>query len=385
MEYRREFELIDSFRVSPEERLKAAEILAERWEPDMSAVCEADLHCHSFYSDGYCSPAMKVFEAFRRGMKALAISDHDVFDGQAEALRAGDIFGIDVVPAVEFYTDRPGIEIIAHFPDNDLFLKNLASGVFDSVVEPIRNAKKKQLSGMLERIPECFAKMGFKAEIRPEDIDSYLRNGISTKGDISVLMWQKYGPELEKSGIASDVKDFQAKYTTNDKFLNLPLEIEMDLSPAAFVKRIRDWKGLPGLSHPTELRKKEGLGNGELKKVIEELAQAGLQTIEVDGWRNGVCPETGISQTELFDKMRMEYNSSHPERLPLLFTNGSDDHNQPGEGLELGCGRGGNLSPEFGTYSNINDLRLRSASLYGRSFTFSLRVNACPRKAACSR
>ena len=361
-----DLQIIDNFRISPAERLAAAKRLAAGWRPDLQAVCEVDLHCHSFYSDGYYSPANKVFEAFRRGMRGIAIADHDVADGQREALAAGEIFGVDVVPAVEFYTNRPGVEIIAHFPVVEHFLKVLDSGAFDAVVEPIRKAKKRQLQAMVDRVPGCMGKLGFAAEITSSDIDEFLRNGISTKGDISVVMWQKYGPELARRNIASDVKDFQAKYTTQDDQLNVPLELDMDLSPEAFVRRIREWGGLPGLSHPTELRAKEKLGNAALRQVIAELANAGLQTIEVDGWRNRVCPETGIYQTELFETMRCEYNSSHPDRLPLLFTNGSDDHNQPGEGLELGCGRNNNLKPEFGTYANL--LKLRERMHFGITF-----------------
>jgi predicted metal-dependent phosphoesterase TrpH len=358
-----DFKLIDDFQVSPGERLEAAKrIAASGFKPDMDAVCEIDLHCHSFCSDGYFSPANKVFEAYRRKMKAIAISDHDLFDGQEEAIAAGDIFGIDVIPAIEFYTDRPGIEIIGHFPDVKIFLELLKSKAPEKLIEPIRKAKKKQLDAMIARIPGCFKKFNFTAEITDGDIDRFVRNGISTKGDISVVMWQKYGPELDRQGIAADVKDFQAKYTTKKEQIDVAMEIEMDLSPEAFVKRILDWGGLPGLPHPTELRKKEGLDNCELLKVIAKLAEAGLQTIEVDGWRNGKCPETGMNQTDLFNMMREEYNSEHPDRPPLLFTNGSDDHNQPGEGLELGCGRNRNLRPEFGKYENVKRLR-------GRYFT----------------
>lgn len=354
---------IDDFHVSPEERLEAARRIAESgFKPDMDAVCEIDLHCHSFCSDGYYSPANKVFEAYRRRMKAIAISDHDLFDGQDEAITAGKIFGIEVIPAIEFYTDRPGIEIIGHFPDTEIFLELLRSKVPEKLIEPIREAKKKQLDAMVARVPGCFGKFGFAAEITADDIDRFVRNGISTKGDISVVMWQKYGPELARRGIASDVKDFQAKYTTQKEHLDVALEIEMDLSPEAFIKRILDWGGLPGLPHPTELRKKEGLGNCELRKVIAKLAEAGLQTIEVDGWRNSICPETGMNQTDLFNMMREEYNSAHPDSPPLLFTNGSDDHNQPGEGLELGCGRNKNLRPEFGKYENVGRLRERSTA-----------------------
>jgi len=352
-------EIINDFKISTEERLDAAAKIAKNFKPDLDAVCEVDLHCHSFYSDGYFSPTAKVFEAFRRKMKAIAIADHDVFDGQIEALRAGEIFGIDVIAAAEFYTNRPGVEIIAHFPNKNDFIKRFNSNLFDDLVEPIRKAKKKQLEGMIARIPECFAKFAFKAEIKKEDIDRYVRNGISTKGDISVIMWQKYGQELRRRGLASDVKDFQAKYTTNPQMLDLPLEIDIDLTPEAFVKRILSWGGLPGLSHPTELRRKEGLNNQALNELIEKLGSVGLQTIEVDGWRNGICPETGKNQTELFNEMRLNYNYRHPEKLPLLFTNGSDDHNQPGEGLELGCGKARNLKAEFGKYESIFLLKQR--------------------------
>jgi len=361
-----DFSAVNDDRTDRDARLAAARRLAATWPPDLTARCEIDLHCHSFCSDGYFSPAGKVFEAYRRRMKAIAISDHDLFDGQLEALEAGQIFGVEVVPAVEFYTDRPGIEIIGHFPLVEPFRKLYASGVLAEVVEPIRAAKQRQLQQMLARIPDCFRRLNFTAEITPEDIRRYIRNGISTKGDISVAMWQKYGPALAARGLAADVKDFQFRYTTKDEMLNVPLDLNLDLSPAAFVRRIRGWGGLPGFAHPTELRKKEGLGNAALAMEIDRLAPVGLQSVEVDGWRNGTCPETGRPQTAVFNELRLQWNAAHPDALPLLFTNGSDDHNQPGEGLELGGGKNRNLHPEFGRYANLLELRARQQLLLSR-------------------
>lgn len=354
---------INDFHCRPEERLETARQLRRNFKPDMRAVCEIDLHCHSFYSDGYHSPAGLVFEAWRRGMQGLAVSDHDLVDGQREAVAAGKIFGIDVVPAIEFYTARPGIEIIGHFPDTGHFLKVLDSGAFDDVCELIRKAKSQQLQSMMARVPECFAKLRFAAAITPGDIEKYVRNGVSTKGDISVIMWLKYGPQLAAAGLSTDVKHFQGHYTTRDEMLNVPLHLDMDISPEAFVRRIRQWGGLPGIAHPTELRQKENLDNQALYKVLCELAACGLQTLEVDGWRNAVCPECGLPQTEVFEELRQRYNREHPGRRPLLFTNGSDDHNQPGEGLELGCGKDNNLRPEFGRYENLLRLRQRQKEL----------------------
>jgi hypothetical protein len=355
---------INDFRITPAERLLAARQLAGEWKPDLSADCEIDLHCHTFYSDGYNSPAMLVFEAFRRGMKAIAISDHDVFDGQLEAITAGDIFGIRIVPAAEFYTSRSGIEILGFFPDIKHFQQVAAISAYNPIVKTIRAAKKIQLEAMLGRIPECFSLMGFTAEINAADIDCYLRNGISTKGDISVAMWQKYGEKLAVAGIAVDVKDFQARYTTKDQYLNVPLKLDLDISPEAIVRWICSLGGLPGLAHPTELRKKEGQDNAALRQVIAGLAGAGMQCIEVDGWRNAVCPESGIYQTDLFEQMRQEYNIAHPESLPLLATNGGDSHNQPGEGLELGCGYNHNLRPDCGKFTIVSQLEQRQQLLY---------------------
>ncbi len=349
-----------------EERLNAARALRDTSAPDLRAVCEVDLHIHSFCSDGYHAPAGRVFEAWRRRMKAISLTDHDNFDGVAEAIEAGRIFGIDVVPGIEFYTDRPGVEIIAYWPLVDRFLAWLEADGGREVIEPIRAAKGKQLADMVERVPACMARRGLEAEITPEDIETFVRNGISTKGDISVILWQKYGPQLAARGIAADVKEVQATYTTQDDELNVPLEIDLDLSPEAFVRRVRAWGGLPGISHPTELRKKEGLDNAALEAVVEALGALGLQCLEVDGWRNSTCPETGCPQTEVFVEILEAYNRRHPERPGLLPTNGSDDHNQPGEGLALGCGKDDNLRPAYGSMARVEALQERARLLAER-------------------
>lgn len=347
----------------PDERLAMARILLQG-ETDLEAVCEVDLHLHSFYSDGYHSPTGRVWEAWRRGMRAISITDHDNLDGYPEALEAGRVFGIDVIPGIEFYTDRPGIEILGFWPLVDRFRTWREADGGREVIEPLRAAKRDQLEGMIARVPESMARRGMRAEITEADVRAHVRNGVSTKGDISVIMWQKYGPELARRGIAKDVKDFQARFTTRDEELNLPLAIEMDLSPRAFVQRLRAWGALPGLSHPTELRAKEGIDNEGLEKELGRLAAAGLQTLEVDGWRNRCCPETGRHQTEVFSELMERHNTK--QKPGLLPTNGSDDHNQPGEGLAMGCGKDSNLKPEWGLYRHVEALRGRALSLEGR-------------------
>jgi predicted metal-dependent phosphoesterase TrpH len=60
-----------------------------------------DLQSHSTHSDGALEAAEVVERAARAGVELLALSDHDTVSGVAEALRAGERYGVRVVPAVE--------------------------------------------------------------------------------------------------------------------------------------------------------------------------------------------------------------------------------------------------------------------------------------------
>jgi Predicted metal-dependent phosphoesterases (PHP family) len=61
-----------------------------------------DFHVHSFRSDGELSPAYVVYTAWKAGMKAISVVDHNTFRHFEEAVRAGEILGIQVIPGVEF-------------------------------------------------------------------------------------------------------------------------------------------------------------------------------------------------------------------------------------------------------------------------------------------
>jgi 3',5'-nucleoside bisphosphate phosphatase len=60
-----------------------------------------DLQSHSTHSDGALEAAEVVERAARAGVELLALTDHDTVSGVAEALRAGERYGVRVVPAVE--------------------------------------------------------------------------------------------------------------------------------------------------------------------------------------------------------------------------------------------------------------------------------------------
>jgi len=60
-----------------------------------------DLQSHSLHSDGELPAAQVVENAAAAGVRLLALSDHDTVDGVDEALAAGTLHGVRVVPATE--------------------------------------------------------------------------------------------------------------------------------------------------------------------------------------------------------------------------------------------------------------------------------------------
>jgi 3',5'-nucleoside bisphosphate phosphatase len=60
-----------------------------------------DLQSHSLHSDGELTAAQVVENAAEAGVQLLALSDHDTVDGVDEALAAGALHGVRVVPATE--------------------------------------------------------------------------------------------------------------------------------------------------------------------------------------------------------------------------------------------------------------------------------------------
>ncbi len=74
---------------------------------------KADLHLHTYYSDGTESPAELLERAASLQFDVVAVTDHDTIEGISEALETGHRLGIQVVP---------GVEITASFHDQELHL-----------------------------------------------------------------------------------------------------------------------------------------------------------------------------------------------------------------------------------------------------------------------
>lgn len=78
-----------------------------------------DLHTHSTFSDGVHSPTELTAEAVRRGVRTLALTDHDTLSGLPEAISACAAAGVEFIPGVELSTEAGphDVHILGYFVD----------------------------------------------------------------------------------------------------------------------------------------------------------------------------------------------------------------------------------------------------------------------------
>jgi predicted metal-dependent phosphoesterase TrpH len=71
----------------------------------------ADLHTHSFYSDGTMSPEEVLKKASDKGIGLLAITDHNMINGSVELMKLEDKYDVKCISGVEVDTLYNGINL----------------------------------------------------------------------------------------------------------------------------------------------------------------------------------------------------------------------------------------------------------------------------------
>lgn len=99
------------------------------------SISHHDLHCHSTYSDGLLRPAELVERAATRGVRVLALTDHDELGGLDEAEEAARVHGIALMSGVEISVTWAGhtlhvvgLRIDRHAPELAAGLARIRAG-----------------------------------------------------------------------------------------------------------------------------------------------------------------------------------------------------------------------------------------------------------------
>lgn len=267
-----------------------------------------DLHIHSCYSDGEDTPNDLIKKAMQKGIKALAITDHDTLLGNHNiTLKKEQRVGIKVISGIELTAKTThgrmhilGYDIDIHNNTLNEAIEKLRNNSIYSVISLIIQLKKDYaITFSTEELQQLF--ITTKNIGRPDIAKLCIKNGYATSVEEAFDLY------LETA--------YQKTRTTNK---GIPYSECIDL--------IKNAGGIPVLAHPKTLAKSKE----ELQKLIEEMIVAGLEGIEV------YHSSHTEAETKIYKELAQQYQ--------LLISGGSDYHGYNVKpDIKLGTGKNNNL------------------------------------------
>ena len=261
----------------------------------------ADLHMHSYYSDGTMSPREIVEDAKKRNVQLIAITDHNVLDSYTELKEAAEEFGIKVIR---------GVEIDARF--EDIVVHILAYNFEDN--ENLFNLIHKAKNELLETSIELIKRMENDYEnISSEDYEAYDYD--RRKGGWKGIHY------LFDRGITSELFEgvkYYGQYKCGHEYFDYPTVEEV-------IDAVHEANGYVVLAHPCNYYK-----NNTKEEVLEKLEK--FKSIGIDGVE---CYYPANS--EMMTETCIEFCKNNN----MIITVGSDSHGDFGavsKGIEYYIG-----------------------------------------------
>lgn len=257
---------------------------------------EVDLHIHTIASDGTFTPEEVILEAKNRGLKAIAITDHDTVDGLLEAKNKAKEIGVEFIQGIEIScnTAEYEVHILGYF-------LNLEDKKFMNELEELKKARDTRNLKIIEKLKDC----GIKANL--EEIANMAPGNI-----ISRLHFANY---LVKIGVVNSKEEAFDKYLGKRGKAYIPKE---NFPPERAVKMLSENGAFVSLAHPKLIINNDGI----IENMISNLVKLGL---------NGIEAQYGTflpSDVKKYKKMA--------KRHSILITGGSDFHGANREGVNIG-------------------------------------------------
>lgn len=112
-----------------------------------------DLHTHSCYSDGTCTPVELIRLAEEAGLSAVVLCDHNTVRGLPAFLEAAERSHVEAVPGIEFSTEYRGKELHIlglfvepeHYPQINELLEEALKRKEQSNIDLVRRLKEQGL------------------------------------------------------------------------------------------------------------------------------------------------------------------------------------------------------------------------------------------------
>ena len=230
-----------------------------------------DMHCHSTCSDGTFSPSEVVQKAHDRGVKVLALSDHDTVLGIEEARQAANELGMTLINAVEISCRHRVIGGYSKKPaQNEKVIHVLGYGFTDVAkmnarLAAIQANRETRGFAMCERVATTFK---LPIEAIWEDVL------VQAKGNPQAVGRTHIAKVMADKGLVSDVQKAFTGYLADHKSCYVALD---GLSLKDCVNLIHDCGGKASLAHATRYN----LTANKVRKLIADFANSGGDAVEL--------------------------------------------------------------------------------------------------------
>ncbi len=255
-----------------------------------------DLHCHSNISDGTLTPTELVNRAAERGVRVMALTDHD------------DLAGLDEARAVAVLHDMTfinGVEISVSWRSHTLHVVGLnIDPAYPQLAEGLHQVR----SGRGERATKM------ADELARAGIGGALQGAYQYAGNPNMIGRTHFARFLVEAGHCKDVKSVFKRYLVKGKPGYVPHK--WAALPDA-ISWICNSGGIAVLAHPGRyMCGSSGMGKQTMRELLGEFIEFGGRAIEV---------VTGSHTPEQYAEF-----ARYAEEFNLLASCGSDFHG-PGE------------------------------------------------------
>ncbi len=254
---------------------------------------KADLHCHSYFSDGKHSPKFLIDLASQNRLTHLAITDHDCVTVDHELIT--NALPLQLIA---------GVEISCQWNDHEIHLVGLA---FDPDNEPLlaalatqRQQRRERVFKMAEKLPDnhCAA---LKSYIQALPCIAYTRTHIADY--------------LIQAGLCKNHEQAFKKYLTRRGKIFEPIQW---MALATAIDLVHKAGGVTVLAHPSRYR----FTRTKLKKLLTDFAGHG-----------GTGLETSYSNLDPASRGQLTILA---EEMGLRVSSGSDFHSDVNHWTSIG-------------------------------------------------
>ena len=255
-----------------------------------------DLHTHSLFSDGTCTPAQIIDRAVAAGLSAVALTDHDSTDGLPAFLAAAEGKPIEAIAGGEFAVEYEGTEL--HLLG--LFIPPAAFDRISALMELVHQRREQCVHDLVDSLNNAGYQLDF-------DQLKAGAEGQVTRAHVAVAI-EKAGHMNAQTAFRTLLKPGAGHYTSPQRLPFLQV-LEM----------LREEGAVPVLAHPFL-----NMSRQQLEAFLPKAKQWGLIGLE--------CIYSA------YDSQTIQDSFALAEKYGLLPSGGSDFHGDIRQEAPLGNG-----------------------------------------------